>query len=38
MEEWLHVYEVLDRNLKEENVLLKERVAKLDQQLEEDKS
>ena len=38
MEERLHVYEVLDRHLKEENVLLKERVAKLDQQLEDNKS
>ena len=38
LEEWLHVYEVLDRHLKEENILLKERVAKLDQQLEESKS
>lgn len=38
LEEWLHVYEVLDYHLKEENVMLKERVAKLDQQLEEGKS
>ena len=30
LEELLHVYEVLDRHLKEENVLLKEQVAKLD--------
>lgn len=38
LEERLHVYEVLDRHLKEENVLLKERVTKLDQQLEDTKS
>ena len=37
LEERLHVYEVLDRHLKEENVLLKERMAKLDQQLEDSK-
>ena len=34
----MHVYEVLEYHLKEENVMLKERVAKLDQQLEEGKS
>lgn len=38
LEEQLHVYEILDHHLKEENVLLKERVAKLDQQLEDSKS
>ena len=38
LEESLHVYEVLDRHLKEENVMLKERVTKLDQQLEDIKS
>lgn len=38
LEERLHVYEVLDRHQKEENVMLKERVAKLDQQLEDNKS
>ena len=37
MEERLHVYEVLDWHLKEENVMLKERVTKLDQQLEDTK-
>ena len=38
MEEQLHVYEVLDYHLIEENIFLKERVAKLDQQLEDSKS
>ena len=38
LEERLHVYEVLDQHLKEENVMLKERVTKLDQQLEDTKS
>ena len=33
LEERLQEYEILDRHLKEENVLLKERIAKLDQQL-----
>ena len=31
VEEWLQEYDILDRHLKEENVLLKERIAKLDQ-------
>ena len=35
LEEWLQEYEILDLHLKEENVLLKERISKLDRQLAE---
>ena len=37
MEEKLQEYEILDRYLKEENVLLKEQVAKMDKQVTEGK-
>ena len=37
LEERLQKYEILDHHLKEENVLLKERITKLDQQLAEGK-
>ena len=35
LEERLQEYEILDHHLKEENVMLKERIAKLDKQLAE---